>query len=169
MSKDSFRELLTRTISESLILFDQEFYKQHDGVAMGSPLGPALANGFLCYHEKIWLQNFPFEFKPVIYRRDVDDTLLLFRSEHHIEKFQNYLNRQHKNMRIENNEIENESFVSFLDIKISRDNNKFTTSVYCKPTFNRVFTNFGGFIPKSHKYKWLFTLLHWAFKLCSNF
>ena len=35
LSKDSFRELLTRTISESLILFDQENYKQYDGVAMG--------------------------------------------------------------------------------------------------------------------------------------
>ena len=31
--KDSFHELVTRTMSESLILFDQEFYKQHDGVA----------------------------------------------------------------------------------------------------------------------------------------
>ena len=40
LSKDSFRKLLTKTMSESLILFDQEFYKQHDGVAMGSPLGP---------------------------------------------------------------------------------------------------------------------------------
>ena len=30
LSKDSFRELLTMTMSESLILFDQEFYKQHD-------------------------------------------------------------------------------------------------------------------------------------------
>ena len=48
--KDSFRELLTRTMSESLILFDQEFYKQHDGVAVGSPLGPTLANVFLCYY-----------------------------------------------------------------------------------------------------------------------
>ena len=38
LSKDSFRKLLTRTMSESLISFDQEFYKQHDGVAMGSPL-----------------------------------------------------------------------------------------------------------------------------------
>ena len=46
LSKDSFRELLTRTMSESLILFDQGFYKQHDGVAMGFPLGPALANVF---------------------------------------------------------------------------------------------------------------------------
>ena len=84
-------------MSESLILFDQQFYKQHDGVAMGSPLGPTLANVFLCYHEKSWLQNCPSEFKPVIYKRYVDDTFLLFRWEHHIEKFRNYLNCQHKN------------------------------------------------------------------------
>ena len=63
---------------------------------MGSPLGPTLANVFLYYHEKVWLQNCPSEFKPVIYRRYVDDTFLLFRSKHHIEKFQNYLNRQTK-------------------------------------------------------------------------
>ena len=43
-------------MSESLIFLDQEFYKQYDGVAMVSPLGPTLANVFLCYHEKIWLQ-----------------------------------------------------------------------------------------------------------------
>ena len=52
LSKDSFHELLTRTMSESLILFDQQFYKRHDGVEMGSPLGPTFANVFLCYHEK---------------------------------------------------------------------------------------------------------------------
>ena len=46
LSKDSFRELLTTTMSESLILFDQQFYKQHDEVAMGSPLGPTLVNVF---------------------------------------------------------------------------------------------------------------------------
>ena len=95
LSKDSFLELLTRTMSESLILFDQEFYKQHDGAAMVSPLGPTLASVFLCYHEKIWLQNCPSEFKPVIYRRYVDDTFLLFRSKHHIKNFRNYLNCQH--------------------------------------------------------------------------
>ena len=46
-------------MSESLVLFDQEFYKQQDGVAMGSPLGPTRVNIFLCYHEKNWLQNCP--------------------------------------------------------------------------------------------------------------
>ena len=167
LSKVSFRELLTRTMSESLISFDQQFYKQHDGVAMGSPLGPTLANVFLCYHEKNWLQNSLSEFKPVIYRRYVDDTFLLFRSKHHIEKFRNYLNRQHKNIKF-TSETENENSISFLDIKITRENNKFMTSVYRKPTFSGVFTNFGSFIPKSYKYNLPFTLLHRAFKLCSK-
>ena len=155
-------------MSESLILFDQEFYKQHDGAVMGSPLGPTLANVVLCYHDQIWLQNCPSEFKLVICRSYVDDRFLLFCSKHHIEKFRNYLNRQHKNVKF-TSETENENSISFLDIKITRDNNKFMTSVYCNPTFSGVLTNFESFNPKSYKYNLLFTLLHRAFKLCSNF
>ena len=135
-------------MSESLILLDQKLKKQHDGAAMGYPLGPALANVFLCYLEKTWLQNCPSEFKPVIYRRYVVDAFLLFRSKRHIEKFQNYLNRQYKNIRF-TSETENENSTSFPDIKVSRDNDKFTTSVYHKPAFSGVFTNFESFI-RSH-------------------
>ena len=64
-------------------------------------------------------------------------------------------------------EIENST--SFLGIKIIRENNKFMTSDYRKPTFSVVFTNFGSFIPNLYKYNLLFALLHRAFKLCSNF
>ena len=168
LPKDSFCELLTSTMSESLILFDQIFYKQHDGVTMDSLLGPTLANVFLCYHEKIWLQNCPSEFKPVIYIRYFDDTFLLFHWKQHIEKFRNYLNRQHRNIKF-TSETENENSISFLDIKIARNNNKFMTSVYREPTFSGVYNNFGSFIPKSYKYNFLFTLLHREFKICSNF
>ena len=59
--------------------------------------------------------------------------------------------------------------MSVLDIKISRGYKKFTTSVSRKPTFSRVFTNFGSFVPKSNKYGLLFSLLHRALKLYSNF
>ena len=82
--------------------------------------------------------------------------------------FRNYLNRQHKNIRF-TSEIENENSISFLDIRIRRDNNTFTTSVYYKPTFSGVCTYFGSFIPKSYKYNLLFTLLHVALKVCSHF
>ena len=41
-----FHQLLTSIISESLVLFDGEYCKQTDGVAMGSPLGPTFSNIF---------------------------------------------------------------------------------------------------------------------------
>ena len=118
--------------------------------------------------KKKWLQNCPSEFKPVIYRRYVDDTFLLFCLKHHIKKFRNYLNCQQKNIRFTSG-TENGNSISFLDIKISRDNNKFTTLVCRKLTFSGVFTNFGSFTLKSYKYNLLFILLHRTIKLCSNF
>ena len=35
---------------------------------MSWPLGSTLANAFLYYYEKLWLDNCPPEFKPVLYR-----------------------------------------------------------------------------------------------------
>ena len=169
LSKDSSRELLTSTMSESLILFDQQFYEQHDGVSMGSPLRPTLTNVFLCHHEKTWLQNCPSEFKPVIYRIYVDDTFLILRSKHHIEKFRNYLNRQRKKIKF-TSETENGNSIPFLDIKITRNNNKFMTSVHRWPVFSGFFTNFGTFILKSYKYNLLLHYYtgHWNFAQILN-
>ena len=73
---------------------------------MGSPLGPTLANIFLCFHEQIWLDNCPVEFKPVIYRRFVDDTFLLFRPKEHIENFRLYVNCQDGNIKLTSNRRE---------------------------------------------------------------
>ena len=49
LNKDQFKCLLTLATKESYFLFDGELYQQVDGVAMGSPLGPTLANIFLCH------------------------------------------------------------------------------------------------------------------------
>ena len=35
-------------MTESFIFCDNEYYKEHNGVAKGSALGPTLANIFLC-------------------------------------------------------------------------------------------------------------------------
>ena len=57
LSKSSFRMLLEMTMFESFFIFDQKYYEQCDGVVMGSPLEPILANVFICQFEKIWLEN----------------------------------------------------------------------------------------------------------------
>ena len=56
----------------------------------------------------------------------------------------------------------------FLDIKISRKNNKFVTLIYRKTIFSGVFTNFESFIPDIYKGGLTETLLHRSFRLCSN-
>ena len=75
---------------ESIFVFNGTFYEQCDRVAMGSPLGPLLANVIMCYCENIWFENCPTHFKPIVYRRFIHDTFLLFQTKDHVEKFKNY-------------------------------------------------------------------------------
>ena len=62
---------------KALFVFDEKFYEQRDGVAMGSPLGTTLANIFMCHFENIWLENCPAHFKSTAYRRFVEDSFTL--------------------------------------------------------------------------------------------
>ena len=68
-------------------IFNGKFYDQVDSVAMGSPLGPFLANIFLSFDEIRWLKDCPVHFKPLHYRRYVDDSFVVFRSRDHIIPF----------------------------------------------------------------------------------
>ena len=50
--KDTFREMMLIATRGVEFSFNNQMYKQLDGVAMGSPLGPALANIFVSFHER---------------------------------------------------------------------------------------------------------------------
>ena len=82
-------------------------------------MGPSLANAFLAHYEQIWLNDCPDEFKPVYYKRYVDDIFVLFRSPHHLEKFNEYLNTKHANIKF-TNEKEVKGSLPFLDVLVSR-------------------------------------------------
>ena len=69
ISKSEFKNLLSLATQESYFIFNDVLYKQKDGVAMGSPLGPTMANVFLSFYEIKWLEQCPKEFKPVFSRR----------------------------------------------------------------------------------------------------
>ena len=98
LNKSEFKTLLQLATQESFILFNGSYYKQIDGVAMGSPLGPTLANIFLGYHEEIWLSKCPKEFKPSYYKRYVDDIFVLLPNSSCLEQFKSFMNEQHTNM-----------------------------------------------------------------------
>ena len=64
--KGDLRELLRFASYESFFTFDSDYYSQLGG-AMRSPLGPTLANAFLCHFEKQWLSDSPQDFCLNIY------------------------------------------------------------------------------------------------------
>ena len=51
INKSEFENLLSLATQESYFMFNDILYKQQDGVAMGSPLGPTMANAFLSFYE----------------------------------------------------------------------------------------------------------------------
>ena len=77
------------------------------------------------------------------------------------------MNHQHPNIKF-TFEVENNNYFSFLDAKICRKNSKFTTSVFRKPTFSDVFSNFDSFIPISYKHGLANTFIFRCFKFTSN-
>ena len=45
-----------------------------------------------------WLNYYPDEFKPVFYKRYVDDIFVLFKRPEHVKPFADYMNSKHKNI-----------------------------------------------------------------------
>ena len=153
---------------DSYFLFNGKIYNQVDGVAMGSPLGPTLANAFMCHMERKWLAVCPAEFKPEFYRRYVDDTFLVFNSPDHVPLFLEFLNSRHENIQF-TCDIENNNLLPFLDLHVERNESSFSTSIYRKPTFTGLLSKFESFTPLKYKEGLIGTLVHGVYKLCASF
>ena len=122
----------------------------------------------MSFHEKSWFYNCPSFFKPLLYRRYVDDFFLFFGSLDHVPLFLTYLNRQHPNISF-TSKLKKYGKLLFLDVEITRSNGKFSTSVYRKPTFTGLFTNFHSFIPLAYKRSLVSCLLHRIFNIFSSY
>ena len=89
-------------------------------------------------------------------------------------KFKNYLNSKHRNMRFTcEKEHNNFAFfrcsMPFSDILITRTINGFKTSMYHKPRFGGVCSNFNSFISEKYKAGLIFPLLFRMFSILSDF
>ena len=108
--------------SQTHFIFNSKFYNQIDGVAMGSPLAPVLANIFMDFHESKWLSEYNLN-KPKFCVRYVDDILAAFGNEQDSLMLLNFLNKKHPNIKFTIEKQINYS-IAFLDVFISGINNQ---------------------------------------------
>ena len=118
------RNLLKVATKESFFTFNNKYYKQVDGAAMRFPLNQALANIFICSFESKWLWDCRNDFKPVFYRRYVDDIFALVSSPDHVDEFKEYLSSKQPNIKC-SIEKEKVGCLPFLDVNIFPENEKF--------------------------------------------
>ena len=88
-------KLFRFAMSQTHFCFDGKFFYQVDGVAMDSPLGPALADLFMGYNEQKWLQSDHGRLVK-FYRRYMDDIYCHFENEQQALTFLDFLNIQHR-------------------------------------------------------------------------
>ena len=72
--------------------FNSQIYSQHDGIAMGLPLGPTLANIFMGFIEAKIFPNFKHKLQ---YFRYVDDCFVLAENEEVVNELFTVLNEVH--------------------------------------------------------------------------
>ena len=133
-------------------------------MAMGSPLGSALANNFVGFHESRLFDN---TVKPGVYFRFVDDTFAIFGSELGCDHFQEKLNLLHPALKF-TVEKEQNSSLNFLDVLVEKEGTRFLTSIYRKPTFTGQYIRWNSFSPKMRKISLIKTLVQRALTICSK-
>ena len=84
---------------------------------MGSPLVPILANLFMGYHERDWIEKTQVT-KYAFHKSYVSNVFVVFESELDAETFHTYLKTTHKNIKF-TYEKQIENMLPFLDILIN--------------------------------------------------
>ena len=153
--------IATKSVSFS---FNETMFRQIEGVSMGSPLGPILANIFVGSHERCLFDRFPNLFT---YLQHVDDTFVSFKSRGDAFKFFDTLNQLHSSLSFT---MEEESYgqLPFLDVLVERGDFSFPTSVYRKPTFTGQYLDWHSFAPKSRKLNLIRCLSYRVLNICSE-
>ena len=165
LNREELKKLLQLCTKEMHFQYDGKIYRQVNGVAMGSPLGPVLANIFMVELEKSLVPTMQEEV--ALWFRYVDDTFT-FVKKGCIDQVLMRLNGFHENIKF-TFERESGCTIAFLDVKVARNRDgSFVTDIHRKGTDTNIYLNWKSFAPRPWKIGTLKGLIRRAFVICST-
>ena len=164
LEKSELVELLNLAVKHQLFQIDGKLYEQVDGVAMGSPLGPLMANTFMCSLEEKLVEHNQM---PSLYHRFVNDSITSQRNNASAEAFLSTLNSLHPSLQF-TMELETSGVIPFLGATLINKNGRLETKVYTKPTNTGLMLHYDSHVDVKYKKSLVLTMLNRAFRLSSS-
>ena len=163
LSRMDLVDLLRASTKDQLFQFNGQLYEQTDGVAMGSPLGPLLANVFMgSIEETLELAGK----MPPFYKRYVDDTLTIMPDTKSAANFLQVLNNCHTSVKF-TMETEVNGLLPFLGMQLLNRAPQIETKVYIKPTNTSLLLHYQRHVDMRYKRGLLRIMLDRAYRLSS--
>ena len=164
-SSDVVCQLIKFILENNVFCFNDEYFLQACGTAMGTRMTPCYANIFMAELEENYLSGYPY--KPLAYYRYIDDILILWSNclVTLLHNFINSINKQHSNIIFTSN-ISTMS-VNFLDVTIDLHGGNISTKTYTKSTHTRI-SFIQQFPPKAYKQSIIYSQFLRYKRICSN-
>ncbi|XP_049877866.1 uncharacterized protein LOC126375067 [Pectinophora gossypiella] len=162
-----YAKLVEHTSIIQLFCIQGEFFLQIDGVAMGSPVAPVIANLWMEHFEERAMSTFPVPLKCWI--RYVDDIFCIYKGgKPQTDQCLPHLNAIHKNMRF-TAEMEMNRALAFLDVKVSvRADGTLSHYVHRKPTHTDRYLHATSHHHPRHLNAVVTSLTNRAYDICDN-
>ena len=166
MTVNNITCLLEFCLTSTYFSFQEKFYEQMEGAAMGSPISPIVANLYMEDFEMTALNTAPQP--PLMWKRYVDDTCVIIKAAQQ-HSFLNHINSIDKNIQFTSEEPRPDGSIPFLDIWLTSGvDGSTTTSVFRKPTHTDLYMQWDSHHASSSKYSVIGTLHHRANTICSS-
>jgi hypothetical protein len=153
-SDEHILELLQLCLENNDFEFNDQWFLQISGTAMGKKFAPNYANLFLAKWEQEALEKCPK--KPSCYFRFLDDIFIIWpHSQEEFTEFFEILNSHHESIKLKAS-VQNQE-IDFLDVTIFKGNrfekdHNLDTKVYFKPTNSRLLLHKNSYHPR-HTFK----------------
>lgn len=136
-------------LTKNAFMFNNKFYHQIKGTAMGTKMAPTYANLFMGHLEHKLLQNSPI--RPKVWKRFIDDIFCIIpNGERDAPRFIEYLNQQHTSIKF--TAEFSPSTVNYLDVTVYvNDDHKLQTTLYTKPTDAHLYLHYSSHHPPHQK------------------
>ncbi|XP_072160566.1 uncharacterized protein [Bemisia tabaci] len=136
--------------------FNGKIYKQEDGLTMGNPLSPFLAELFMSDLERKIKNGFNWLFN--VWRRFVDDVFSILKRRN-LDDALKFLNLQEKSVKF-TYEVENNEKLSFLDLMVHRQKGMLNFDIFRKGTHTDIYISNDSYNPPSQKLSIFNSLIH---------